>query len=221
MGDPCDRSEVRVGPVGVVGGLEQVKRDSYFILPHVLEGICKSRGAKSGLELLRESGVRVLRKHAQGRLAFRIEEAIQIARHLGVGLGVLFSRNPPVVEYGVRHMVPVYTIKPGAKMTGRAAYRKGKEGELEWARILRERGIEAHRVPLSGAAAYKQDVASQILGMEVRWEVKRWATIPKWLRDVGDVPVAIRQDHGDWYVILPSRLFFTLLARAGACRPEH
>jgi len=91
--------------------------------------------------------------------------------------------------------------------------RKGSAGEREWAALLRELGIDARRVPLSGAApGWGGDVVSMLPGVgRVVWQVKRRKALPTWVgADKADA-VALRADRGEWYVLLPPALWKALL----------
>jgi hypothetical protein len=87
--------------------------------------------------------------------------------------------------------------------------RKGARGEREWAAYLRGLGLEARRVPLSGSApGYGGDVESYLpQGTRVLWQVKRRGRLPGWLSVDGVDAVALREDRGGWYVLLPAELW--------------
>lgn len=90
----------------------------------------------------------------------------------------------------------------------RSERRKGAEGELEAAKVLRAHGIDAHRIPNSGGLRVKGDLTG-IPGYH--FEVKRQETIRlgEWLRQAADecegkVPVvAHRTNRSPWYATLP------------------
>ena len=89
-------------------------------------------------------------------------------------------------------------------MPGRAAKQKGNRGERELVELLRAHGIEAKRVPLSGAVeGFKGDVlVSNGDGTEQTWEVKRrgqgFQRIEGWLE--GADVLAFRRDRGEWFI---------------------
>jgi len=91
--------------------------------------------------------------------------------------------------------------------------RKGSAGEREWAALLRELGIDARRVPLSGAApGWGGDVVSMLPGVgRVVWQVKRRRALPAWLEASKADAVALRADRGEWYVLLPLVLWEAIL----------
>lgn len=87
--------------------------------------------------------------------------------------------------------------------------RKGYRGEKEWERFLREKGYPSYRIPLSGAVfPWKGDVDSDIKGVKVLWDVKRRRKMPKWIRKEA---LAVREDGGEWYIVMKAELFFSLL----------
>jgi Holliday junction resolvase len=91
--------------------------------------------------------------------------------------------------------------------------RKGARGEREWAAYLRGLGLEARRVPLSGAApGYGGDVESYLPdGGRVLWQVKRRGRLPGWLSLEEVDAVALREDRGGWYVLMPAELWARLV----------
>lgn len=103
-------------------------------------------------------------------------------------------------------------------MNARGPRRKGARVEREIVQAHRDRGIEAERVPLSGAAggSYCGDV---VIAGRLRGEVKArasgsgFATLERWL-GTNDV-LFLRRDRSDPLVVVPSRTWFALLDRAG------
>ena len=99
----------------------------------------------------------------------------------------------------------------------RRSKKKGYEGEKEVVDLLQKYGIEAERVPLSGALKsekYSCDV--HIPSIDKRVEVKRrksgMKTIQKWLdEDANSNYIFFREDYGDWVVIMPAMEFIELL----------
>lgn len=96
-----------------------------------------------------------------------------------------------------------------ASKIGRRSKKKGYEGEREVVNLLKKYGIEAERVPLSGALKsekYSCDVIIQ--GLDKRIEVKRrktgLKTLQKWLaEDEHSNYVFFREDYGDWIAVMP------------------
>ncbi len=90
--------------------------------------------------------------------------------------------------------------------------------EREVVNLHRERGIEAERVPLSGAAggSFAGDV---VIAQRIRAEVKTrgngsgFVTLEKWLGR--NDALFLRRDRADPLVVLPARTWFALLDRAG------
>lgn len=101
--------------------------------------------------------------------------------------------------------------------------RKGKEGELELAALLRFHGYDARRGQQFAGGKDSPDVICDPL-KDFHFEVKRKQTtdIYGWLaqasRDANGkkIPVVMhRKDRKDWVAILPAGLFLQLLHRAG------
>ena len=95
--------------------------------------------------------------------------------------------------------------------------KKGYNGEKEVADLLQKYGIEAERVPLSGAMKsekYSCDV--HLPKLDKRIEVKRrksgLKTLQKWLEeDKNSNYVFFREDYGDWLVVMPYTEFIELI----------
>lgn len=80
-------------------------------------------------------------------------------------------------------------------------YRKGRAGEYEVKNLLVRAGINAIRIPLSGAASIKGDILLKDIGWT--FEVKRRKSLPKWLRfDEGITGVLLREDRKKRYLVL-------------------
>lgn len=97
--------------------------------------------------------------------------------------------------------------------------RKGKEGELELARWLRERGIAARRGQQFRGGADSPDIVAELEGFHI--EVKRterlsiYEALGKATVDAayGSVPVVFhRQSRRNWVVILDADAFIRLVA---------
>ncbi len=88
---------------------------------------------------------------------------------------------------------------------------KGINAERELVHLLEDLGVQAHRVPLSGAMAnYKDDI---ILEDESTVEVKRRKKLPKILKEMlisADYGM-IREDRGGWLVVMDLKKFAALL----------
>ncbi len=92
-------------------------------------------------------------------------------------------------------------------MGGKMSRSKGARGERELVNLLKAHGIDAHRVPLSGAMrGYPDDVIADIsrTGSPERIEVKLRAQgfkrIYGWLQDC--YAVAFRGDREEWIICL-------------------
>lgn len=116
--------------------------------------------------------------------------------------------------------------KKDSPVTRRAkrSKKKGYEGEKEVVDLLKKYGIEAERVPLSGALKSKKyscDV--HIPEIDKRVEVKRrksgLKTIQKWLDEDPNSNYIFFREDGDtdgWIVIMPYIEFIELLQEKGA-----
>ncbi|AEE91186.1 conserved protein of unknown function [Tepidanaerobacter acetatoxydans Re1] len=108
-----------------------------------------------------------------------------------------------------------------ASKLGKRSKKKGYDGEKEVADLLQKYGIQAERVPLSGALKSKKyscDV--YIPEIDKRVEVKRrksgLKTIQKWLEeDENSNYVFFREDYGEWVVIMPAVEFVELVRPEG------
>jgi len=92
--------------------------------------------------------------------------------------------------------------------------RKGTRGEREVAGKLKEGGLHAERVPLSGAApGLPGDVRVHVAGRELLGEVKRrrsgFKELYTWLS--GHDLLFMRADRSDWLVCMRLDLFLWLL----------
>lgn len=89
---------------------------------------------------------------------------------------------------------------------GRSQRNKGARAEREFARL-----IGGRRVPLSGAAG--GEFAGDVVGLGLRWEVKRRADgfreLYRWLE--GKDALAVRADRRPWLVVLPFDRFAQLM----------
>ena len=90
-------------------------------------------------------------------------------------------------------------------MAGKGVREKGKRGERELVRILREEGIEARRVPLSGSVeGYEGDILVELGDRELVAEVKRrkdgFKSLYRWLE--GRDLMFIRSDRHEWLVVM-------------------
>lgn len=93
-------------------------------------------------------------------------------------------------------------------MSGRRSKSKGYRREVEFVELHKSLGLDAHRVPLSGAVAgYKGDLRIGVRGVTLSAEVKGRATgggfvtLEKWLGD-NDL-LLLKRDRTDPLVVLP------------------
>lgn len=87
---------------------------------------------------------------------------------------------------------------------GRAPYQKGYRLETSVRKYLQERGLECHRVALSGAGPEKGDVCvTTSWGQKIRIECKSRREIAKWILEAlgENDAVVIKQDRGETYVL--------------------
>jgi hypothetical protein len=102
---------------------------------------------------------------------------------------------------------------------GRASRDKGNRAERAIVNLLKERGFEAERVPLSGSAggSYLGDLTVPIAGIsrvvEVKVRAKGFRQLYDWLvnRDI----LIVMADRCEPLVVLPLGLAADILARAG------
>lgn len=99
---------------------------------------------------------------------------------------------------------------------GKSQRDKGNRAERELVNDLKDRGIFARRVPLSGATQHDpDDVVIETALSELRVEVKRRAKpLSKALEDAlgGADMVATRADRGEWRWYVPHGVMVRLLA---------
>ena len=105
-----------------------------------------------------------------------------------------------------------------ASRRGRRSRRKGAEGEREVVALHRDMGVQAVKVPLSGATGYQsgEDVDIHIDdGEPLRAQVKRQATDSGWKTILGQLGNAcalfLHQDRGSWFVLMPLATYKRLL----------
>lgn len=102
-------------------------------------------------------------------------------------------------------------------MSGRASKVKGSGFEREIVLILREAGVEADRVPLSGAVmAFPGDVKLNLRGERVTAECKRrksgFKTHYRWLGN--NKVLFLRDDHCEALVLMRAKDFAKLVGAA-------
>ena len=93
---------------------------------------------------------------------------------------------------------------------GRAPYQKGYRLESSVRKYLQERGLECHRVALSGAGPEKGDVCVTTgWGQKLKLECKSRKELAKWIVEaLGDHDaVVLKQDRGETYVMMRLPLF--------------
>jgi len=86
--------------------------------------------------------------------------------------------------------------------------------------LAKGKGLNAMRIPLSGAGAIKGDVIIE----NMVFGVKRWKRIlPKAVKEDLEkfTGCFIREDRGKWYVIIPAEYFFELVKKEAKNEPEN
>lgn len=96
---------------------------------------------------------------------------------------------------------------------GNAPRQKGYRGEAEWCKLLTDAGIPTKRHFMSGMFV-KGDCTTTPPCMPetpLKGQVKRKKKAPDWLELEGHDYVAVREDRGEWFVIMGAGLFRDLL----------
>ena len=96
---------------------------------------------------------------------------------------------------------------------------KGKRGEREVVHILKRYGVEATRYAPMQASGYPEPDVKAVFpgGKEVHIEVKRRADLPDYIKHFVYLnnhkhrATFIREDYGEWMVILPLDFFLELM----------
>ncbi len=107
-------------------------------------------------------------------------------------------------------------------MSGRAPRRKGDRIEREIVALHRELGVNAERVPLSGAAggsfsgdvdvyAHGADAAPLVTEVKARASGAGFATLERWLGD--NDALVLRRDRAEPMVVLPWRTWARIVGR--------
>ena len=99
-------------------------------------------------------------------------------------------------------------------MPGKKSKRKGYRGEAEIVRLLRQHGVDAKRVPLSGSAKHFQPgdvVIEGYLTAEVKRRKNGFKQLYEWLENRN--LVFLRADRRPWLVVMDFELFLQLMRR--------
>jgi Holliday junction resolvase len=99
---------------------------------------------------------------------------------------------------------------------GKKSKVKGYRGEHEVEKLLRERGLDAVRVPLSGSTKFRKgDVVVKLDEKEYTIEAKRrkkgFETLYKWLENA-DL-VFCRRDRKRWLVVMDAKVFLEIVRK--------
>ena len=93
---------------------------------------------------------------------------------------------------------------------GKSERRKGYRGEYKLVKLLKEYGIDAKRIPLSGATEFqKGDVIVENYIGEVKWRKDGFKEIYKWLGD-NDF-LFIKADRKPYLVVMDIETFIELI----------
>ena len=93
---------------------------------------------------------------------------------------------------------------------GKAQRSKGYRGEYFLVKKLREAGLEAERVPLSGATGFKKgDIVVEGLTGEVKLRKNGFKMLYDWLD--GNDFLKVKADRKEYLVVIPLELFIKLL----------
>lgn len=93
---------------------------------------------------------------------------------------------------------------------GKSERRKGYRGEYKLVKLLKEHGIDAKRIPLSGATEFqKGDVIVENYIGEVKWRKDGFKEIYKWLGD-NDF-LFIKADRKPYLVVMDIETFIELI----------
>lgn len=102
-------------------------------------------------------------------------------------------------------------------MSGNHSRNKGYRFEAELVNAFKEHGLEAQRVPLSGATGYAKGDVEVIAGFDGKTkyvgEAKRRANLPEWIVSALGTHdfMAMREDRGQALVVLRLDRFMELL----------
>ena len=105
-------------------------------------------------------------------------------------------------------------------MSGKKPRRKGYRGENELEHLLKKYGIDAKRVPLSGASEFQKgdliirlciDGGEALLTAEVKRRRNGFKQLYGWLEDRN--LVFMRADRKDWIVAMDIEFFLQLMRR--------
>jgi hypothetical protein len=90
--------------------------------------------------------------------------------------------------------------------------RRGYEGEREWCAFMNEGAIKTERHFMSGMFV-KGDCTTtpNCMDQKLVGQIKRKKKAPDWLELEGHDYVAVREDRGEWFVVIRGSLFRDLL----------
>ena len=94
-------------------------------------------------------------------------------------------------------------------MSGKKSRDKGYRGERNLVKLLNEAGIEARRIPLSGATWMKGDLVIENMKAEVKVRKEGFKRIYDWLS--GNDLLFLKADRKDYLVVMRLDLFEKIL----------
>ena len=101
-------------------------------------------------------------------------------------------------------------------MKGAAPKRKGSSYERELVKAAEQAGLVAKRAWGSNGQALGESEGVDAVIAGVRVQAKRRARIACWLKPpLGCDVVAVREDRGETYYVVPAQMFYSLLAKQG------
>lgn len=98
-------------------------------------------------------------------------------------------------------------------MAGNYTRQRGYRGEHEWVKYLNDNGVPTERHFMSGMYLPGDCTTTPpcMPQRPLKGQVKRKKKCPDWLELDAHDYVAVREDRGDWYIIIRASLFRDLL----------
>jgi hypothetical protein len=102
---------------------------------------------------------------------------------------------------------------PKPRKCGNYTRQRGYRGEAEWCKLLTDGGIPTKRHFMSGMfeSGDCTTVPPCMPDNKLKGQVKRKKEIPAWLELDAHDYTAVREDRGEWYVVIRASLFRDLL----------
>ena len=98
-------------------------------------------------------------------------------------------------------------------MAGNYTRQRGYRGEAEWCKLMSDSGVPTKRHFMSGMFESGDCTTTPpcMPQRPLKGQVKRKKKCPDWLELDAHDYVAVREDRGDWYIIIRASLFRDLL----------